>query len=90
MNTYLQSLLRNNYSALSYKKITISDGDYEITDGQNPFKGIHLNADGNVEILGITDDEESVILTLTAGSHALGGIGIKAAGTTVTDLVLLF
>ena len=91
--------MRNTQSALSYQTLTEIQGESgQGNSGYNGsiytntiFKGIHANADGLVEIIGV--DNNAVQLNVKAGcTYPYGGKGIGLIGTTLVgdDLIFLF
>ncbi len=72
-------------SGVRYAPVDLSESDYTTPF---PFRGIILEEAGPVEVTGL--DGVSVVLPLQPGINPAGGIGIKAAGTTATTLVVVF
>lgn len=85
-NRFIKSSLRTISSALRYEEIDVSEEDYETTDF--PFKGLHINEEGDVNIQGV--DGESAVVHLLPGTWPYGGIGILSEDTTSTNIVVLF
>jgi hypothetical protein len=80
------SFTYSSNSSLRHEPVDLTEGDYVAT---KPFRGIHLNASGTVALVGI--DEAETVFVLGAGTHALGGIGITAANTSLTtEIIVLY
>jgi hypothetical protein len=71
--------LRNRATALA----DINDA------GGVPFKGVHVNADCTLKIIGV--DGEPATFILTAGCWPYGGLGILKTGSTgASNIILLY
>jgi hypothetical protein len=73
-------------SAHRYVAVTFAAGSFSPA---KPFKGIHVNADTTVVLVGV--DGVSATLALTKGSHWLAGRAVTEAGTSpTTGIVALY
>lgn len=60
----------------------------DINDVGAPFKGIHVNAECTVKIIGV--DEVVATFTLTPGCWPYGGVGFFKTGSDATDIIVLY
>ena len=61
----------------------------DINDAGVPFKGVHINADCTLKIIGV--DGVVATFTLTAGCWPYGGLGIFKTGSTgASNIILLY
>lgn len=80
-NTYYYP---NAESSLQNSNTPITD----IADAGTPFKGIHVNAECTLTIIGV--DEEEATFTLTPGCWPYGGVGFSKTGSDASDIIVLY
>ena len=95
MTIFERSSMRNTQSALGYQTLgeaQLADSSYGgVCYTATNFKGIHANADGIVEIIGV--DDNAVAFNVKVGcTYPYGGTGVGLIGTTLVgdDLIFLF
>lgn len=60
----------------------------DINDAGSPFKGIHVNTECSLTIVGV--DENEATFLLTPGCWPYGGLGISKLDSTATDIIILY
>lgn len=60
----------------------------DINDVGAPFKGIHVNAECTITIVGV--DEATATFTLMPGCWPYGGVGFSKTGSDAADIIVLY
>lgn len=82
---FLRAKKNTDQSAIGYKRIDVSAIDF-LSDG--PFRAVNVAAEGDIRIIGLNGADQ--LVHVLPGTNPLGGIGVKTAGSTVTDIVICY